>query len=243
MTELHGSEPSSGSWDALTVDDPGPGPDELTSDSDSHPSHPSSVVTGSDWSWNDQYMSPAWLSWGRQELAQVVPHAPVAVAEERPPPEASSEPPSPSWPDHLICCCDDATADSMAQSLLRHGLVINKFVSSPTTFSRWLVTQSRGEVSPWTVLVTNRRDAKPCAMAILAARTGDESLLRRDAQRSRLVPVSGTLDRMVQVAIRTLYILLQDTDQGDARLPKWAVTMDLDIRLVGDIDQLRIQLL
>ena len=186
-------------------------------------------------------------------IVRTLPSGPVGLAQddsdgpalgplEHPRFDASTQGPD-QW---LFCIGSDAAAESVAQSFRNDGFIVGECFGNPQDFTRWLVAQPRGDVSPWGVLVTHWRDAKPCAMAIQAARTGDVSNLRLDAGRSRLVPVSGTSGgggRKVNVAIKTMYILSQD--RMDLRHPEWAMTrgmMDLDIRVVGDLENLRIEL-
>jgi len=66
------------------------------------------------------------------------------------------------------------------------------FQSAPH-FTRWLFEQERGpDVLPQAVLVCGPREAKPCAQALLAARTGDHHGLRVDekAMKTSKVPMT-----------------------------------------------------
>mmetsp|Transcript_25624 Transcript_25624/g.56506 ORF Transcript_25624/g.56506 Transcript_25624/m.56506 type:complete len:220 (-) Transcript_25624:222-881(-) len=53
-------------------------------------------------------------------------------------------------------------------------------------FTRWLFQQPRGAVKPWVVLVTDWREAQPCATAIEAARSGSQWYHRSDPSIDKL---------------------------------------------------------
>mmetsp|Transcript_112698 Transcript_112698/g.291185 ORF Transcript_112698/g.291185 Transcript_112698/m.291185 type:complete len:327 (-) Transcript_112698:89-1069(-) len=74
---------------------------------------------------------------------------------------------------------------------------------------RWLFSQPRGKhVVPWATLVVGWREAKPCAMALGAARSGDVSHLRPDARRPLLQPLAGEVADEVNLAVRQVIINL-----------------------------------
>ena len=140
-----------------------------------------------------------------------------------------------------------ASTEIENQLLVSAGFTVKAKFANAQDFTRWFVLQPRGDVSPWAILVTSLREAKPCAMAILAALTGDVSQLRPDARRSILAGVSGTCDGGAnQVAIKSMYIRLEkksilSSDPQDQRLPKWARTEEmsvLDIRVLGKWEKL-----
>jgi hypothetical protein len=106
-------------------------------------------------------------------------------------------------------------------------------------FTRWVFQQPRGVVEPWAVLVTGWREAKPCLLALQAARTGAITGLRPDAQRPplRQLPPDYPEDAEVGIAIRFVVVLL-DREELRAKAMAWArrsepATRGLDIFFVG----------
>lgn len=91
---------------------------------------------------------------------------------------------------------------------------------SPARFTRWLFGQPRGEVEPWALLIVGWREAKPSAMAIAAARSGDTSALRPDARCPQLQPLQGK-PAEVQVAVEAMIIMLEKPEHHD-RVAAWA---------------------
>lgn len=113
------------------------------------------------------------------------------------------------------------------------------YLETTSRFTRWLFEQPRGDVKPWALLVCGWREAKPCAMAIGAARTGDVSVLRPDARRPELPPITGSPQSgMVGVAIESMIVVL-GKDKEEARVVMWAgdsgkAMAGLDIHVAGD---------
>mmetsp|Transcript_22966 Transcript_22966/g.34432 ORF Transcript_22966/g.34432 Transcript_22966/m.34432 type:complete len:242 (+) Transcript_22966:71-796(+) len=64
------------------------------------------------------------------------------------------------------------------------------YFSSAQEFARWLFGQHDGGM-PDTILVTGWREAKPCAAAVLAVRSGHVEHLRPDAKRPQLAVRDG----------------------------------------------------
>jgi len=109
---------------------------------------------------------------------------------------------------------------------------------TPARFTRWLFEQPRGDVNPWALLVVGWREAKPSAMALGAARTGDTSSLRPDARRPQLLPITGNPANKVHTAIESMIIVLEKPEHED-RVLQWAqdagrTTASLDIHVVTD---------
>jgi len=114
---------------------------------------------------------------------------------------------------------------------------------TPPRFTRWLFEQPRGEVSPWALLVVGWREAKPSAMAIGAARTGDTSSLRPDAKRPPLPPITGDPKGQVGVAVESMIIMLEKPEHEE-RVITWAKEggkgiADLDVHVASSVPSLR----
>lgn len=90
-------------------------------------------------------------------------------------------------------------------------------------FTRWLFMQPRGAVQPFAVLVVSWREAKPCAVAIGAARSGKVDALRIDSKRPELPEITGEVppDGLVGIAISSVIILAEDEEQ-QTRALQWA---------------------
>jgi len=82
--------------------------------------------------------------------------------------------------------------------------------SGSVHFTRWLFAQRRGAVTPWAILVTSWREAKPCALAIAAVRTGRCEGLRLDERRPPLRKCTGTVvpGQPVNVAVSGMIVML-----------------------------------
>mmetsp|Transcript_136503 Transcript_136503/g.435942 ORF Transcript_136503/g.435942 Transcript_136503/m.435942 type:complete len:295 (+) Transcript_136503:63-947(+) len=94
---------------------------------------------------------------------------------------------------------------------------------TPALFARWLFAQPRGEVDPGVVLVVGWREAKPCAMAIEAARTGDTQQMRPDARRPTLPEaIGGPRPRECAVAVKTMIIKVGGRPLQRDRALHWA---------------------
>jgi hypothetical protein len=150
----------------------------------------------------------------------------------------------------LLLCVGDESADYWD---IGNGQEISTVrFSSTASFNHWLFSQSRGDITPWAVLVVGWREAKPCAMAIAAAISGDVRGLRPDAQRPELKPVLRhyTSTTMVRVAVDTMLIISghKQGQMGKGQTgvyPKWALSDEmrqLDIFLVANVKDLSEQL-
>lgn len=155
-------------------------------------------------------------------------------------------PPSAATPSLVIWC--EAKPKRTVEDI---QAVANVFVNepwqilqfqTPVQFTRWLFEQPRGNISPWALLMVNWREAKPCAMALAAARNGDVSQLRPDARRPELPMVSGPLppDRQVGLAVSTMVIMVERPEL-EARVASWIKgggnrVSNLDIHVVSDCD-------
>lgn len=132
---------------------------------------------------------------------------------------------------------------AMGEQVLQHGKVMWCIEKPPTwlnkgmlpsvsgdksfgdsvSFTRWLFSQPRGLGVFGGALLVGWREAKPCAQAIYAARTGDTRGLREDGKRPALLdPQAGTkvVDRAVAVAVKKMIILVEPYRIADAI--KWA---------------------
>lgn len=113
-----------------------------------------------------------------------------------------------------------------------------------TKFDRWLFEQRRGAVTPSAVLVVGWREAKPCAMAMHAARTSDVSQLRPDARRGELQPVIGNSpDGQVHIAVGPMIIVVRRPEQHN-RVLKWIAKegnrlANADIQVATDLPALQ----
>lgn len=94
---------------------------------------------------------------------------------------------------------------------------------TPARFIRWLFAQPRGAVKPWALFICAWRHAKPCALGLAAARTGDLSQLRPDARRSPLPELTGDGTGPVNVAVDTMIILLKEV-QRESRVDLWVAS-------------------
>lgn len=118
---------------------------------------------------------------------------------------------------------DEAEMDRLAQHF-RHRKVL--YFSTPVKFTRWLFQQRRGEVSPWAVLVAGWREAKPCLLAIRAARSGDSNSLRPDARRPQLRTAAGFMPRHrsedggLSIAVGKMVVLMEKPQQ-ESRIEAW----------------------
>lgn len=148
----------------------------------------------------------------------------------------------PGAPMVLWCEAKPTRQQEVMEALAAHyGAARPQLVYLETTsrFTRWLFEQPRGEVTPWALLVCGWREAKPCATAIAAARTGDVSQLRPDARRPQLPPVTGSPeDGAVGVALQSMLVVLEKAKE-EARVVMWAedsgrATAGLDIHVAGD---------
>jgi hypothetical protein len=150
---------------------------------------------------------------------------------------------SSTCPDALLFCMDTKTAPMRTEaSRVRESA--SSVVHFPTTasFINWLFIQPRGDIIPWATLVAGWREAKPCAMAILAARSGDTSRLRPDARRPGLRGLTSPHCEVVLAAVDTIIVC---APPGRTELPYWAEDdgMEcLDISVVSDVNELATKL-
>lgn len=130
---------------------------------------------------------------------------------------ALSFPPTLGRPTVVWCACDNSVEPS---SIIR-GCSPSPdllMMDTPVSFTRWLVEQPRGQVTPWSILVVGWRSTKPCASAILAAHTGDISGLRPDKKRCFLSSAKG--QGLVKTAVAAIIVAL-DSDDLEPRVSKW----------------------
>jgi len=116
---------------------------------------------------------------------------------------------------------------------------------STAQFTRWLFGQPRGDLNPWVVLVVGWREAKPCAMAVEAACTGDVSQLRPDARRPTLQPASGAPKPRANVAVKQMIIKVGNKLEQEERAIFWArhegrrMMGGLDIKITNDMAEVQ----
>lgn len=120
----------------------------------------------------------------------------------------------------------------------------SRFLENASEFTRWLFEQPRGAVQPWAILVVAWRDAKPCAMAIAAAHSGDAGALRPDSRRAPLPPVLGDSGGPVHVAVKSMVIKLHQPEQEE-RAKVWLKSeggriANVAVHLVQDIAQMKV---
>jgi len=88
-------------------------------------------------------------------------------------------------------------------------------------FTRWLFGQRRGDVQPFATLVTSYRQARPCVMGMLAARTGDTTGIRVDEQRPPLPPITGARpDGTVGLAV-AFVVIVTPSEKLENRMRGW----------------------
>lgn len=153
-------------------------------------------------------------------------------------------------PPHLLWCEAEAdghevVCECLSQSIGTSGGPLQfHFFDANTKFSRWLFEQPRGAVIPFAHLVVGWREAKPCAMALAAARTGDVTLLRPDARRPDLAPLIGHPSQPVHIAVAGMIIYLRKKEQRDRAL-KWvkvegAAMAGMNIEVACDLNSLSV---
>jgi len=84
---------------------------------------------------------------------------------------------------------DESCLASVKDELTKNGIEQYLRCQSPVSFARWLFSQRRGAVRPWSVLLVHWRDAKPCSSAVATVRSGCLQHLAHlpdDAQRPNL---------------------------------------------------------
>mmetsp|Transcript_84493 Transcript_84493/g.243955 ORF Transcript_84493/g.243955 Transcript_84493/m.243955 type:complete len:329 (-) Transcript_84493:56-1042(-) len=149
-----------------------------------------------------------------------------------------SQPPSP-----LVIWCEakPTNQEEVMSALSSHYCTQHRQVvhfNTPARFTHWLFEQARGDILPWALLVTGWREAKPCAMAIGACRSGDVSKLRPDARRPQLQPILGSPEH-VQTAIESIVIVLEKS-KDETPVANWAkeggyAIAQLDIYVAGGV--------
>jgi hypothetical protein len=137
----------------------------------------------------------------------------------------------------------DVTFEQIRATMQHMDLPLDMYFKSDQLFTRWLVRQERGPVTPWCALITGWREAKPCAAAIAAARLGDCRGLRYDRLREPLAPLrAGAVpEANVGVAILTMIVVVLPDKVRKAQ--SWAShtagVAGLDIHIVWDTDSFR----
>jgi hypothetical protein len=131
--------------------------------------------------------------------------------------------------------------EELSRHFFRHGRLF--YFRTPGKFTRWMFEQRRGSINPWAVLVTGWREAKPCASAIAAARSGCPSGLRPDARLSQLRAPEGGSQQHVNIAVATMVVLL-DSPQRESRAVLWAKgegaqTTGFQIHIARNLEQLQ----
>ena len=142
---------------------------------------------------------------------------------------------------------DDGNAAAESASLMAEIDLVQpqalQLLDASTKFGRWLFEQPRGEIVPSAVLVAGWREAKPCAMAIHAARSGDISQLRPDARRGELQPITGNPIGQNEVAVGTMVVIVRRPEQ-QKRVIKWVMIegrkmTNIDIQVAFDLGSLQ----
>jgi len=129
---------------------------------------------------------------------------------------------------------DESCLASVKDELTKNGFENYLRFQSPVTFARWLFSQKRGAVRPWSVLLVHWRDAKPCSSAVAAARSGclkHLGHLPADAQRPNLPALTVSKEHVqasslqpVNTAVSAMIIIVsQGKQEGRARL--WVSNM------------------
>jgi len=129
---------------------------------------------------------------------------------------------------------DEGCLAWVESELNKNGLDKYLRFQSPVTFTRWLFSQRRGAVRPWSVLLVHWRDAKPCSSAVATARSGCLGHLEHlpaDAQRPDLPALTMSTEDMeafarqpVNTAVSAMIIIVsRGKQEGRARL--WVSNM------------------
>jgi len=94
------------------------------------------------------------------------------------------------------------------------------YMRSPPLLSFWLFHQERGGTEPWSLLITDWREAKPCVGAMHCAQTGDTRELRVDHKRPALKHMSRPElmeDGEVCIAVRYMVIMCKPSELAAAQ--------------------------
>mmetsp|Transcript_2609 Transcript_2609/g.6086 ORF Transcript_2609/g.6086 Transcript_2609/m.6086 type:complete len:229 (+) Transcript_2609:73-759(+) len=107
----------------------------------------------------------------------------------------------------LIVCHEDPGCINRSQTaaVRRRFDAVLYFPTAPS-FTRWLFSQERGDVVPWCVLLTGWREARPCAAAISAVRSGKSGNLRIDAKRPTLREPRGGDTSRIGTAVAAMIV-------------------------------------
>jgi len=177
--------------------------------------------------------------WGSEVESDVTSAATASVTGAaicNPPPAVE-----PGTPMVLWCEADPTKQQEVMDALASHPSTRHRqviYFQTPARFTRWLFEQPRGEVVPWALLITGWREAKPCAMAINAVRSGDTSQLRPDGKRQDLQQIFGVPGQRVETAIEAMIVVVgKSKDEG--RVVQWArdsghKLSQLDIHVASD---------
>lgn len=139
----------------------------------------------------------------------------------------------------LLWCTANTREQSSVQTLacdFRHERYLH--FQTAMKFTRWLFQQHRGRLQPWSVLVVRWREAKPAMSALLAARSGETSLLRPDDRRPPLRPATGgeasggSKAWGVRIAVSHMVVTLESPAQ-EARAWDWVHAMQKEMPEVG----------
>eukprot|EP00933_Yihiella_yeosuensis_P040832 TRINITY_DN35239_c0_g1_i2.p1 TRINITY_DN35239_c0_g1~~TRINITY_DN35239_c0_g1_i2.p1 ORF type:complete len:251 (+),score=51.64 TRINITY_DN35239_c0_g1_i2:266-1018(+) len=126
----------------------------------------------------------------------------------------------------LLWCEADPSQHAESIEALAQNFRHQRFLyfQTPVKLTRWLFEQRRGHVTPWSVLVVGWREAKPCASAIAAAKSGCTERLRPDARRPQLRHLTGTHQAapVVNTAVSTMVVILEKVSQ-ETRAKQWAL--------------------
>jgi len=137
----------------------------------------------------------------------------------------------------MFLWCQQQDEDCVAwvqNELTKNGLEKYSRFQSPVAFTRWLFSQKRGAIQPWSVLLAHWRDAKPCSSAVATTRSGclkHLAHLPADAQRPNLPVLTVSKEHMeastlqpVNSAVSAMIIIVSKGKQeGRARL--WVSNM------------------
>lgn len=124
----------------------------------------------------------------------------------------------------MLLWCTANTQDQAIMQTLGRDFRHQRYLHFQTSvkFTRWLFEQQRGRLQPWSVLVVGWREAKPSMSALLAARSGDTSLLRPDDRRPPLRSPTGgqCVVKPARIAVSHMVVTLESPSQ-QARALAW----------------------
>jgi len=160
---------------------------------------------------------------GHGSLCESVSQAPSAATS---PERTTSE--GPALDPTVVWCQTAGTDEASSVETMVNQVGANERApvhacETPALFARWLFAQPRGEVERGVVLVVGWREAKPCAMAIEAACTGDTQQMRPDARRPMLPEaIGGPSPTECAVAVKTMIIKVGGRPVQRDRALHWA---------------------